>query len=166
MSGTGRNSLQQLFPHAHLPPSCTERGWWGKGRETHRDALKRAKVVSEWLWELAILNESDTHKRNGGILIITHGKFQDLLIKCLLQRNGGLPYNEKSDRRVTPSHEDDDPYFEDDPFYFVASNASISLLDLKITDNHQQVLGIIWWNAVAFLKADSRAGKSLGDFLL
>jgi len=164
MSGTNRNSLQQLFPHAHLPPSCTESGWWGKGRETHRDALKRAKVVSEWLWELAILNESNTHKSNEGMLIITHGKFQDLLIKCLLQRDGDLPSN---DRRVTRSHEDDDPYFEEDPFYFVASNASISLLDLKITDTNQQVLGIIWWNAVAFLKADdSRAGKSLGDFLL
>ncbi|CEM25814.1 unnamed protein product [Vitrella brassicaformis CCMP3155] len=130
--GATRSQLQRTFPFATFPAEITEQGWWRGGFETFNQAVMRARLVARWMWSLVESNET------GACVFVTHGIFQDLLVKLLLglslsppsstHLNGSLPPPFPSSCLPQPFPESGDPRAS----HLLCSNVGLSLLDLKV----------------------------------
>lgn len=80
--GATRSELQERFPHAILPESCTEQGWYMQPIETEEGAWERAQRVVDRLYAMS----RDPEYQGKGIAIVTHGNFMDYLFGRLIAR--------------------------------------------------------------------------------
>ncbi|KAK6589088.1 phosphoglycerate mutase domain [Cryptosporidium xiaoi] len=96
-TGKKRRDILKEYPEFILDDNITDEGWWGKPQESFKDAIKRAHKVAEWLWEVSYNNISQygVESQRRVNILITHGLFQDLLMKKLIQREP-LPSCEES----------------------------------------------------------------------
>lgn len=82
--GATRSELQERYPHAILPDSCTEQGWYMQPIETEAEAWERAQRVVDRLYAMS----RDPEFQGKGIAIVTHGNFMDYLFGRLVGRAG------------------------------------------------------------------------------
>lgn len=79
LPGMTRGDILALIPHAHLPPTITEQGWWHRpAPETFAEAHERAQRVAERLRTHA----ADHPEERLGV--VSHGIFITLLLRVLL----------------------------------------------------------------------------------
>ena len=76
LPGLGRSQIQQQFPHAVVPESIRDDGWWNRPFEPDQSAYARAQRVGKELKALA-----DMPERIG---FVSHGGYADNLISTLL----------------------------------------------------------------------------------
>lgn len=157
IEGSTFEELREKFPFLNKCYSATNSkgaGWWGKGRETASDAVRRAFSVAKGLWKYARLWPDSV------VCLVTHGLFQDLLVKALItdSMRGGptagppafLPSLEQPEDVGECDHNNNekngsldflnilqpavnDPHLLRDGFYFLCNNTGISLLELLVT---------------------------------
>ena len=77
LSGLTREEIAARWPWLGLADSLTPEGWWNKGIERKFEAQERASRVARRLWQMSV--EDPT----GIYIFITHGLFQDRLIKTI-----------------------------------------------------------------------------------
>ncbi|KAF7455995.1 histidine phosphatase family protein [Cryptosporidium felis] len=97
-NGMGRSEILRKFPNFELDERITEEGWWNRSQESFKEASERASKVAEWLWSISLEGLSipgTEYQRNTNILI-THGLFQDMLMKIILLKRSPLPALEES----------------------------------------------------------------------
>ena len=80
LAGLKRGQIAERFPHAVLPVSIGDDGWWNRPPEDHESGSRRARRFAGELIEQA---SSDDR-----IALVTHGDYGDSLICALL----GMPY--------------------------------------------------------------------------
>lgn len=97
-SGKKRSKIREEFPTFELDERITEQGWWGKPQETFKEAAERAQKVAELLWEISYeeLKKSGTGYQVKTNILISHGLFQDMLMKKLFMQRNPLPTLEES----------------------------------------------------------------------
>ncbi|OII73352.1 phosphoglycerate mutase domain-containing protein [Cryptosporidium ubiquitum] len=97
-SGKKRSVIMKEFPNFQLDERITEQGWWGKPQETFKEASERAKKVAELLWEISYedLKKTGTEYQGNTNILISHGLFQDMLMKRLFMQRNPVPTLEES----------------------------------------------------------------------
>ncbi|KAH8738602.1 phosphoglycerate mutase domain protein [Cryptosporidium ryanae] len=95
-NGKKRGDILKEYPEFILDKNIKDEGWWGKPQESFKDAVERAHRVSEWLWEISYNNVAQygVESQRRVNILITHGLFQDILMKKLLQREPLPPCEE------------------------------------------------------------------------
>lgn len=96
--GKKRSEIQEEFQTFQLDERITEEGWWGKPQETFKEASERAEKVAEMLWEISNeeLKKPGTGYQASTNILVTHGLFQDMLMKRLFMQRNPLPTMEES----------------------------------------------------------------------
>ncbi|KAJ1612057.1 putative phosphoglycerate mutase [Cryptosporidium canis] len=97
-SGKKRSEIQEEFPDFQLDERITEDGWWGRPQETFKEASERAGKVAELLWEISYkeLEKPGTGFQGSTNILISHGLFQDMLMKKIFMQRCPLPVAEES----------------------------------------------------------------------
>ncbi|KAK9172264.1 Histidine phosphatase superfamily (branch 1) family protein [Cryptosporidium meleagridis] len=97
-SGKKRSEIMEEFPNFQLDDRITEKGWWGKPQETFKEASERAQKVAELLWEISYedLQKKGTEYQGNTNILISHGLFQDMIMKRLFMHRSPLPALEES----------------------------------------------------------------------
>ncbi|EEA08299.1 phosphoglycerate mutase family protein [Cryptosporidium muris RN66] len=88
-SGLSRSEILKLYPDFELEDKITEKGWWNQPQESIKCALSRADKVIEWIWSIS-KNDLQVHDKltDSASILITHGLFQNILMKKLLLGKG------------------------------------------------------------------------------
>ena len=76
-SGLARKEIKTQFPGFVIPDGVKDDGWWNRPRETHGEAIVRARRVADEIFARDL--ESDKH-----LAIVTHGAFANVFIQVLL----------------------------------------------------------------------------------
>lgn len=97
-NGKKRSEIEKEFPNFQLDERITEQGWWGKPQETFKEASERAKKVVELLWEISYedLQKAGTEYQGNTNILISHGLFQDMLMKRLFMQRSPVPTLEET----------------------------------------------------------------------
>ncbi|KAH8582249.1 phosphoglycerate mutase family [Cryptosporidium sp. chipmunk genotype I] len=97
-NGKKRSEIMDEFPDFQLDDRITEKGWWGKPQETFKEASERAQKVAELLWEISYedLQKTGTEYQGNTNILISHGLFQDMLMKRLFMQRNPVPSLEES----------------------------------------------------------------------
>ena len=84
-TGVTSGDIHEKFHTQKLIHNISNKGWWFGERESYAEAISRAWTIARLLWIYAVSHPY------GSLIIVTHGLFQDIILKTLLSSCGPAP---------------------------------------------------------------------------
>lgn len=154
VTGITLPELRTKFPAVRITQNIEKNGWWFRERETHEEAVHRAWKFTRLLWIYAASHPYSS------LIVVTHGLFQDLILKTLICSTGPvaatrtpptsnerLPFSGvhsfNRDAHLWPVFSldcpiatcvSDDAFTSYTDFHLLCNNVGISLFELFVTE--------------------------------